>query len=141
MYITHQQTLACAGLPLDADAIAAGVLLEAADVGYLDYNTIDRNLGGDVAMLVRDVSASGRKQRDSKWGKEWLVHSRQELQMGGSFSTELQKLLKKASTAASLRFHKNARSAGQVREGKGLVRHMHLALLGNSRMGGGSGAI
>lgn len=32
------------------------MLLEAADVGYLDYNTIDKNLGGDVAMLVRDVS-------------------------------------------------------------------------------------
>ncbi len=46
-----------AGLPLDADAIAAGILLEAADVGYLDYDTIHKNLGGDVAMLVRDVSA------------------------------------------------------------------------------------
>jgi len=32
-------------------------------VGYLDYNTIDKNLGGDVAMLVRDVSwLQGSKQ-------------------------------------------------------------------------------
>ncbi|KAG1659807.1 hypothetical protein FOA52_002143 [Chlamydomonas sp. UWO 241] len=47
--------LATAGIPLDAESIAAGVLLEAADTGRLGIAAIQARLGPGVADLVHDV--------------------------------------------------------------------------------------
>ncbi len=47
--------LSAAGIPLDAEAISAGVLLEAVDYGGLPLSTIQERCGPGVATLVHDV--------------------------------------------------------------------------------------
>mmetsp|Transcript_30964 Transcript_30964/g.68597 ORF Transcript_30964/g.68597 Transcript_30964/m.68597 type:complete len:668 (+) Transcript_30964:195-2198(+) len=47
--------LCAAGLPLDAEAIAAGIVLEAVDHGSLDHDTIMQRVSPGVASLVHDV--------------------------------------------------------------------------------------
>ena len=75
--------LSAAGLPLDAEAISAGIVLEAADSGLLDHQTIEDQLGSDVATLVHDVlrvrTAPQRVELyddvASRWGSATLVTS------------------------------------------------------------------
>lgn len=56
--------LCASGLPLDAEAIAAGIIAEAAGEGLVHSSIISDRLGSNVAMLVHDVlrvrSAPGR---------------------------------------------------------------------------------
>ncbi|MEW5301840.1 MAG: hypothetical protein WDW38_008472 [Sanguina aurantia] len=56
--------LCASGLPLDAEAIAAGIIAEAAGEGLVHSSIISDRLGPNVAMLVHDVlrvrSAPGR---------------------------------------------------------------------------------
>ncbi|GIL83867.1 hypothetical protein Vretifemale_12591 [Volvox reticuliferus] len=47
--------LCAAGLPLDASAMCAGVVAEAADLGVLGAEVIRAQLGPDVAALVHDM--------------------------------------------------------------------------------------
>jgi (p)ppGpp synthase/HD superfamily hydrolase len=47
--------LACNGLPLDADAIAAGILADGVGEGWVTLNEIDERLGGEVCGLLHDV--------------------------------------------------------------------------------------
>ncbi|GAX72693.1 hypothetical protein CEUSTIGMA_g149.t1 [Chlamydomonas eustigma] len=47
--------LSTAGIPLDADAIAAGIVLEAVESGDLDVSSIESRLGTGVATIVHDV--------------------------------------------------------------------------------------
>ena len=47
--------LCAAGLPLDAEAIAAGVIVEVADTAFLDGATLEAKLGRNVATLVHDL--------------------------------------------------------------------------------------
>jgi hypothetical protein len=73
--------LSAAGLPLDAEAISAGIVLEAADCGFLDHQTIEDKLGSGVATLVHDVlrvrTAPQRVELcddvASRWGAAMLI--------------------------------------------------------------------
>lgn len=47
--------LSAAGIPLDAEAIAAGVVVEAVEYGGLDMGSIHDRCGPGVAALVHDV--------------------------------------------------------------------------------------
>ncbi len=47
--------LVAAGLPLDAAAMSAGVVAEAAAGGWLGHEQIAQHLGGGVAALVHDI--------------------------------------------------------------------------------------
>ena len=47
--------LSAAGVPLDAEAIAAGIVLEAVEAGGLRIETVRERLGPGVAALVHDT--------------------------------------------------------------------------------------
>ena len=47
--------LSSSGVPLDAEAIAAGIVLEAVSSGALDLEAVEARLGSGVASLVHDV--------------------------------------------------------------------------------------
>lgn len=47
--------LCAAGLPLDSDSIAAGILADAVQLGCLDHRVVTDRLGPSVGLLVHDI--------------------------------------------------------------------------------------